>query len=182
MTYGVGTQAELDQANQRINAFKEDLLRRGFRTVSVSFSDSKEESILDGQYGRLKDLRVTLQTNKRLEEDAPEVAGGIHASISDEQADREFEELYKNVITVVTGRPQEPPSACDTSLEDPPGWLPDELPGAVDVAVLRFVVLQVLLYLLFRFAGRVIVQSFDHRFVLAHANTNPRELPIKRSG
>ena len=106
MTYGVGTQAELDEANQRINAFKEDLLRRGFRTVSVSFSDSKEESILEGQYGRLKDLRVTLQTNKRLEEDAPEVAGGIHASISDEQADREFEELYKNVITVVTGRPQ----------------------------------------------------------------------------
>ena len=106
MTYGVGTQAELDEANQRINAFKEDLLRRGFRTVSVSFSDSKEESILEGQYGRLKDLRVTLQTNKRLEEDAPEVAGGIHASIGDEQADREFEELYKNVITVVTGRPQ----------------------------------------------------------------------------
>ena len=106
MTYGVGTQAELDEANQRINAFKEDLLRQGFRTVSVSFSDSKEESILEGQYGRLKDLRVTLQTNKRLEEDAPEVAGGIHASISDEQADREFEELYKNVITVVTGQPQ----------------------------------------------------------------------------
>ena len=107
MTYGVGTQAELDEANQRINAFKQDLLRQGFRTVSVSFSDSKEESILEGQYGRLKDLRVTLQTNERLEKEAPEVAGGrIHASISDEQADREFEELYKNVITVVTGRPQ----------------------------------------------------------------------------
>ena len=106
MTYGVGTQAELDEANQRINAFKEDLLRQGFRTASVSFSNSKEEFILEGQYGRLKDLRVTLRTNKRLEKEEPELAGGIHASISDEQADQEFEELYKKVVTVVTGRPQ----------------------------------------------------------------------------
>jgi hypothetical protein len=48
LTYGVGTQTELDQANQRINAFKEELLRQGFRQVSVSFSDSKEEFILEG--------------------------------------------------------------------------------------------------------------------------------------
>ena len=106
LTYGVGTQTELDQANQRINAFKEELLRQGFRQVSVSFSNSKEEFILEGQYGRLKDLRVTLRTNKRLEKEEPELAGGIHASISDEQADQEFEELYKKVITVVTGQPQ----------------------------------------------------------------------------
>lgn len=105
MTYGVGTQAELDQGNQRINAFKEELLRQRFRQVSVSFSDSKEESILEGEYGRLKDLRVTLRTNKRLEEEAPELAGGIHASIRDEQADHEFEQLYKKVISVVTGQP-----------------------------------------------------------------------------
>ena len=104
MTYAVGTQAELDQGNQRINALKEELLRQGFRQVSVSFSDSKEESILEGEYGRLDDLRVTLRTNKRLEEEAPELAGGIRASIRDEQADREFEELYKKVISVVTGQ------------------------------------------------------------------------------
>jgi hypothetical protein len=105
LTYRVGTQADLDQANQRIIAFKEELLRQGFREVSVSFSDSKEEVILEGQYGRLKDLRVTLRTNKRLEEEKPELAGGIHASIRDEQADQEFEELYKKVISVVTGQP-----------------------------------------------------------------------------
>lgn len=106
MTYSVGTQAELDQGNQRINAFKEELLRQGLREVSVSFSDSKEEFILNGQYGGLKDLRVTLRTNKRLEKEEPELAGGIHASIRDEQADHEFEELYKKVISVVTGQPQ----------------------------------------------------------------------------
>lgn len=106
MTYGVGTQAELDQANQRINAFKQDLLRQGFRTLSISSSDSKEEFILVGQYGRLKDLRVTLRTNKHLEKEEPEVAGGIDASINDEQADQEFEELYKKVSTIVTGQPQ----------------------------------------------------------------------------
>ena len=104
MTYSVGTQAELDQGNQRINAFKEELLRQGFREVSVSFFDEKEESILEGEYGRLEDLRVTLRTNTRLEEDAPELAGGIRASIRDEQADHEFEELYKKVISVVTGQ------------------------------------------------------------------------------
>lgn len=106
MTYGVGTQAELDQANQRINAFKQDLLRQGFRTLSISSSDSKEEFILVGQYGRLKDLRVTLRTNKHLEKEEPEVAGGIDASINDEQADQEFEELYKKVSTIVTGQHQ----------------------------------------------------------------------------
>ena len=106
MTYGVGTQTELDQGNQRINAFKDELLRQGFRHVSVSFSDSKEEFILEGQYGRLKDLRVTLRTNKRLEKEEPELAGGIHASIRDEQADQEFEKLYKKVMSVVTGQPQ----------------------------------------------------------------------------
>ena len=106
MTHSVGTQAELDQGNQRINTFKEELLRQGFRQVSVSSSDSKAEFILEGQYGKLKDLRVTLRTNKRLEEEAPELAGGIHASIRDEQAGQEFEELYKKVISVVTGQPR----------------------------------------------------------------------------
>jgi hypothetical protein len=106
MTYSVGTQTELDQGNQRINTFKEQLMRQGFRQVSVSFSDSKEESILEGEHGRLKDLRVTLRTNKRLEEEEPELAGGIHAFIRDEQADQEFEELYKKVVSVVTGQSQ----------------------------------------------------------------------------
>ena len=106
MTCRVGTQAELDQGNQRINAFKEELLRQGFREVSASFSDSKEEFILKGQYGRLKDLRVTLRTNKRLQKEEPELAGGIHAFIRDEQADQEFEQLYKKVTAVVTGKPE----------------------------------------------------------------------------
>ena len=48
---------------------------------------------------------VTLRTNKRMEEE-PEFAGGIQASISDEQADQDFRELYEKVVTVVTGRPQ----------------------------------------------------------------------------
>ncbi len=105
MTHSVGTQAQLDQGNQRINAFKQELLQQGFREVSVSFSDSREESILKGEHGRLRDLRVTLQTNTRLEEEEPELAGGIEASIKDEQADKEFEELYKKVVYVVTGHP-----------------------------------------------------------------------------
>ena len=113
MTSSVGTQAELDAANQRVNDYRQELLRQGFRVVSASFLDksglvenSKEEFVLEGQYGRLKDLRVTLWTTKRVEKDQPQLGGGIHASVKDEQADRDFEELYKKVSFVVTGQTQ----------------------------------------------------------------------------
>lgn len=116
MTYSVGTQAELDAANQRINAYRQELLRQGFHEVSASFFDktaspslinSKEEFMLEGQYGNLKDLRVTLWTTRLIEKDDQRPIGGrIHASINDEQADRDFEELYKKVSFVVTGQNQ----------------------------------------------------------------------------
>jgi hypothetical protein len=113
MTYSVGTQAELDAANQRINDYRQELVRQGFREVSGSFSDtsgavsnSKEEFVLEGQYGTLRDLRVSLWTTKRLEKDQPQLGGGIRASIKDDQADRDFEELYKKVSFVVTGHAQ----------------------------------------------------------------------------
>jgi hypothetical protein len=112
MTNIVRTQAELDAANQRMNDYKQELLRQGFHEVSVSFTDktadtsyvnSKEQVVIEGHYRNLKDLRVTLWTTKRLEKDQLEVGGGIQASINNEQADRDFEELYKKVSFVVTG-------------------------------------------------------------------------------
>jgi hypothetical protein len=113
MTYSVGTQAELDAANQRIKGYRQELMRQGFREVSSSFTDttgigpnSKEEVVLEGQYGKLKDLRVTLWTTKRLEKDQPQLGGGVRASIKDEQADRDFEELYTKISFVVTGQTQ----------------------------------------------------------------------------
>ncbi len=115
MAYSVATQAELDAGNQRINQFKQELLRQGFHEVSVSFSDktfstslvnSKEEVVLEGQYGKLRDLRVTLWTTKLLEKEQSQLGGGIQASLSDEQADRDFDELYKKVSFVVTGQSQ----------------------------------------------------------------------------
>jgi len=106
MTYGVGTQAELDEGNRRITAYKDELLHEGFRQVPVSVSDTKDEFVLEGFHGTLRDLRVTLWTGKTLLTDAPELGGGIHAFVKDEQADREFEELYQKVVFVVTGRDQ----------------------------------------------------------------------------
>jgi len=115
MTYSAGTQAELDAGNQRINAYRQELLQQGFHEVSVSstsetantsYVNSKEEFVLEGHYRNLKDLRVTLWTTKRLEKDQPELGGGVRASINDEQADRDFEELYKKVSFVVTGNTQ----------------------------------------------------------------------------
>ena len=115
MTYSVNTQAELDAANKRINEYKQELLRQGFREVSVAFSDrttstsivdEKETVVLEGQYGKLKDLRVTLTTSKHLQKDQPQVSGRVSASLSDEQAERDFEELYKKVACAVTGQTQ----------------------------------------------------------------------------
>ena len=102
MTNTVSTQAELDAGNQRINEFMRELLRNGFREVSSSSSDSKEQVILEGRYGGLKDLEVTLWTGKRLETKEPQLGGGIHALVSKE-SEREFDEFYKRVVNVVVG-------------------------------------------------------------------------------
>ncbi|MEN3329399.1 MAG: hypothetical protein V7638_4206 [Acidobacteriota bacterium] len=114
MTYSAGTQAELDAGNQRINDYRQELLRQGFHEVSTSFTDeantsyvnSKEQVVLEGPYRNLKDLRVTLWTTKRLEKGKSELGGGIDASIRNEQDDRDFDELYKKVSFVVTGYAQ----------------------------------------------------------------------------
>jgi hypothetical protein len=110
MTYSVGTQAELDAANQRVHEYRQELMQQGFHEVSESFSDSigaisnsREEVVLEGQYGKLKDLQVTLWTTKHLQKDQTQLGGGIHASIVDEEADRDFETLYKKICFVVTG-------------------------------------------------------------------------------
>ena len=105
MTFDAVTQAQLDQGNQRINSFKEELLRQKFRLVSVSTINSREEVILEGQHGKLKKLRIKLVTNTSLEKEGPELAGGVSASISDEQSMREYEELSKKVNAIVTGYP-----------------------------------------------------------------------------
>jgi len=115
MTYSASTQAELDAANKRIKDYQQELLKQGFREVSVGFSNKtvstsvtgeNELVILEGQYGTLKDLRVSLWTSKWLQKDQPQVGGRVNASLSDEQAERDFNELYKRVSSVVTGQTQ----------------------------------------------------------------------------
>ena len=115
MTYTAVTQAELDAVNQRINDYRQELLRQGFhessftlntQTVGKSDVNSKAQFTLEGRYRNLKDLRVTLWTTTRLENDPknqPQSGGGIEAVIVDNQADTDFEELYKKVSSVVTG-------------------------------------------------------------------------------
>ena len=110
MTYSVGTQADLDAANQRVQEFKQELLQQGFHVVSktsdTSIVDEKEEVVLEGQYGTLKDLRVNLWSSKWLQKGQPHLGGGVHAYIVDDQADRDFETLYKKVCFAVTGNAQ----------------------------------------------------------------------------
>src|ERR1044071_8187549 len=103
MTFIASTQNQLSEGNQRINEFKQDLLNQGFHVVSSSSSDSKEEVILKGHYGKLKDLEVTLWTGKRLDVKEPSLGGGIQAFIASEEAKREFKELYRKVESIVEG-------------------------------------------------------------------------------
>ncbi len=116
MTYTASTQAELDEGNKRIHDYRQELLRQGFHEISTSLTtqtassssdvNAKEEFVLEGRYRNLKNLRVTLWTTKRLEKEESQLGGGIHASINNEQDDRDFEELYKKVSFVVTGYAQ----------------------------------------------------------------------------
>lgn len=107
MSFTVATQNQLDEGNQRINEFKQELLNQGFRVLSSSGSDSKEQVILKGDYGKLKDLEVTLWTGKRLDIKEPHLGGGIRTSIASEEAEREFDALYRKVVSIVVGRPEE---------------------------------------------------------------------------
>jgi len=109
----VGTQGELDAANQRVNDYRQELLRQGFQQVWTSHSvtagvasPTKEEFALEGQYGKLKDLKIAFWIKKQLEKDQPHLGSRFEATISDEQAERDFDELYKKVSFVVTGNSQ----------------------------------------------------------------------------
>ena len=113
MSFSVRTQAELDAAKERMSEFKQQLLRQGFREVAASSSDvhvsvpvthSKEQLVLAGQYGTLKDLRVTLLTVKNVQDAQADLIGDVSASYFDEQGNRDFEEVYKKVSFVVTGQ------------------------------------------------------------------------------
>ena len=106
MTFTASTQSQLDEGNQRINEFKQELLKQGFHVVSSFSSDSKEQVILKGHYGKLKGLEVTLWTGKRLDVKEPHLGGGIHASIASEEAERKFDELYRRVESIVVGKTQ----------------------------------------------------------------------------
>ena len=113
MTYTASTQADLDAGNQRINTYRQELLQQGFREVSSfvtqtggAVPNSKEEFVLEGQYRNLKDLKVTFLTARLFEKGQPQLKGGVEAFITNEQADRDFEELYKKVQFVVTGHAQ----------------------------------------------------------------------------
>ncbi len=106
MSSTVATQDQLNEGNQRINEFKQDLLMKGFHEVSSSSSDSKEQVTLEGRYGALKDLKVTLWTGKRLEMKGPQLGGGIQADIVSKEAEQEFDELYRRVVSIVVGEPR----------------------------------------------------------------------------
>ena len=68
--------------------------------------DEKEQVDLEGEYGKLKDLHVTLWTSKHLQKEQPQLGGRVRASLSDQQAEQDFNELYKKVAFVVTGQTQ----------------------------------------------------------------------------
>ena len=100
------TQDRLNEDNQRINELKQELLKQGFGVAASDTSDSKEQVILKGRYGKLKDIEVTLWTGKQLEIREPHSGAIISATITSDEAEREFRDFSSKVSSIVEGRPQ----------------------------------------------------------------------------
>lgn len=105
-THIVATQDELDEGIRRIDQFKQELLKQDFREIHSLRSSETEKTTLKGRYGSLRDLEVTLWYGKKLESEEPHLGGHIYATIISKEADKEFDELYKRVETVVSGKAQ----------------------------------------------------------------------------
>jgi len=103
ISYAADTQQHLDECNQRLNEFKQELLSKGFREVSSSKSDSEDQAMLKGDYGALKDLEVTLWTFKQADSEKSRIIARIKAYVEGEEASREFNRLRKKIDSLPTG-------------------------------------------------------------------------------
>ena len=114
-TYVASNEAELKAGVQRINDFKQELLGRGLRVISngsTGFSTgdekgttrrgSKETVVLKGDYGKLRDIEVTLWTSDSLAVDPPRLGAGIKARFGKAEED-EANALRDRLRFVVTG-------------------------------------------------------------------------------
>ena len=115
-TFVASNEAELKEGVRRINDFKQELLGRGLRVISngsTSFSTgdakgtvnrgSKETVVLKGDYGRLRDIEVTLWTSDRLGVDPPHFGAGFNARFGGKAEEDEANSLKDRLRFVVTG-------------------------------------------------------------------------------
>lgn len=100
-TYKFATEADLQQAVERVRVFEEELYNEGFRLVSVALSHDKREVTLTGRYNRLGKVEVRLWTNTRLEIEEPHIGTGFYAFIRNDAAEAAWHELNDRFRVVV---------------------------------------------------------------------------------
>ena len=102
-TYKFATEADLQQAVERVRVFEEELYNEGFRQVSIALSNDKREVTLTGRYGRLGKVEIILWTNTRLEIEEPHIGVGFNAYIRNEATEGAWDELDARFRVVVRG-------------------------------------------------------------------------------
>ena len=115
-SYIAGNEVELKEGVRRINDFKQELLGRGLRIISnesTGFSrgdgkgivpgGSKETVILKGDYGKLREVEVTLWTSDRLDMDPPHLGARVQTRISNQAEEAELNSLKERIQFVVSG-------------------------------------------------------------------------------
>ncbi|HZS10313.1 MAG TPA: hypothetical protein VFD58_36125 [Blastocatellia bacterium] len=103
-TFTAANEAELRDGSLRVEQFRQELMSRGFRVVSRSGSESKDQVSLRGDYGGLKGVEITLWTGKRLEMKEPHLGASLQASIASEAAGQEFDRLDARLKSVIRGK------------------------------------------------------------------------------
>ena len=103
-TYTAGNDAELREGASRVNEFRQELLRGGFRIVSTSNSSLWEQVTLKGDDGELKDVEIVLQVGKQLEMKEPHLAASLRAQVEGKPAEQEFARLDARLKTAIQGK------------------------------------------------------------------------------
>jgi hypothetical protein len=106
-SYTADNEIDLKKGNQRIRNFKQELLAQGLRVISSGTSSSpagsREQFILTGNYGQLRDLEVTLWTSSSIVAEKPQLGAGARTQIRSDAEEQEFRLLEKRLRLVATG-------------------------------------------------------------------------------
>ena len=74
-----------------------------FSRNDSKFVGTKEQVILKGNYGKLRDIEITLWTSDRLEVEAPQLGAGFKAQVGSPEDEAEIKSLTQRLQFVTSG-------------------------------------------------------------------------------